>query len=103
MCFDTCKLLFVYLVAGFHDVVDEVLMVEGLLEVPIYAREVAVLDLRDVIQLTSDATGQLCLMSCRGVACVLHIGSSPLEQPCIDYVLVLEFMDLCEGRFCSLL
>ena len=41
--------------AGFHGVVDEVLIVEGL-AVPIYAREVIVENLSDVFQLTADAT-----------------------------------------------
>ena len=39
---DTCKSLFRFLMAGFHNVVDEVLIIEGLLEVPIYVREVGV-------------------------------------------------------------
>ena len=43
--------------AGFHGVVDEVLIVERFLEVPIYACEVGVQDLSDVVQLTADATG----------------------------------------------
>ena len=41
---------------GFHSVVDEAPIVEGLLEVPIYTREVGVQNPRDVIQLTADAT-----------------------------------------------
>ena len=40
--FDTCKSLFKFLVVGSHGLVDEVLIVEGLLEVPIYACEVGV-------------------------------------------------------------
>ena len=42
--------------AGFHGVIDKVLVIEGLLEVPIYACEVGVEDLSDVIQLTADTT-----------------------------------------------
>ena len=56
LCFDTCKSLFEFLVAEFHSVVDEILIVQGLLEVPIYLPEVGVQDLSDVIQLTADAT-----------------------------------------------
>ena len=43
--------------AGFHGVIDEVLVIEGLLEVPIYACEVGISDLSDFIQLTGDTTG----------------------------------------------
>ena len=39
---DTCKSLFRFLMAGFHGVIDEVLVIEGLLEVPICAYEVGV-------------------------------------------------------------
>ena len=42
---------------GFHAVVDEVLIVERFLEVPIYSREVGVQDLGNVIQLTAGVTG----------------------------------------------
>ena len=89
--------------AGFHGVVDVVLIVERVLKVPIYSHEVGVWDLSNVIKLTADATGQLCLMCCRGVGCILYIGSSALEQPCVDCLLALEFLDLCEGRFFFLL
>ena len=89
--------------AGFYDVVDEVLMVERFLEVTNYSHEVGVWDLTNVIQLSADATGQLCLMCCRGVGGILHIGSSALEQPCVDCLLALKFLDLCEGRFFFLL
>ena len=89
--------------AGFNGIADEVLIVEGPLDVTIYACEVDVQDLRDIIQLTADGTGQLCLMCCGGVSCVLHIVSKALEQPCVDYLLVLKFLDLCEGRFFFLL
>ena len=42
LCFDTCETLLEILVLGFHIIVDEVLIVEGLLEVPIYLHEVGV-------------------------------------------------------------
>ena len=57
LCFDTCKSLFEFLVAGFHDAVDEVTIVKGILEVLIYIREVGDQDLSDVIQLIANATG----------------------------------------------
>ena len=40
--FDTCKSLFGFLVVGLHGVIDEVFVVEGLLKLPIYRREVGV-------------------------------------------------------------
>ena len=43
--------------AGFHGVVNKVLVIEGLLEVPIYACEVEVWDFSYVIQLAADTTG----------------------------------------------
>ena len=43
--------------AGFNVVVDAVLIVKGLLEVPIYVRDVGFWHLSDVIQLTADVTG----------------------------------------------
>ena len=43
--------------SGFHGVIDEVLVTEGLLEVPIYAYEFDVQDLSDIIQLTAATTG----------------------------------------------
>ena len=89
--------------AGFHGVVDEVLIVEGLLEVPIYLHEVGVWDLVDVVQLTAEATGSLCFMCCGGVYGIVHIGSGALEQPCNDCLLILEFLDLCKSCFRLLL
>ena len=43
--------------AGFHGVVDEVPIVEGFLELPIYACEVGVKNVSGIIQLTAYATG----------------------------------------------
>ena len=43
--------------AGFYDVVDEVLMVERFLEVTNYSHEVGVEDFGNVIQVTADAPG----------------------------------------------
>ena len=43
--------------AGLHGVVVDVVIVERFLKVPIYAPEVGVEDLGNVIQLTADATG----------------------------------------------
>ena len=43
--------------AGFHGVVDEVLIVVRFLEVPVYVCEVGVQDLSNVVRLTADATG----------------------------------------------
>ena len=42
-------------------------------------------------------------MCCGGIGCILYIGSGALEQPYVDCLLVLEFLDLCEGRFFFLL
>ena len=49
MCLDTCKSFFGFLVAGFYDVVEEVPIVVGLLEVPIYIRQIGVQDVSDAI------------------------------------------------------
>ena len=42
LCFDVCKSLFQFLVAGFHGVIVEVPVIEGLFEVIISACEVGV-------------------------------------------------------------
>ena len=57
LCFDTCKSLFRCWVAGFHSVADEVLIIEGPLEVPIDVADVGVQDFCNVIQLVADAAG----------------------------------------------
>ena len=62
--------------AGFRSIVDQVLVVEGLVMILVYTAKVAVGNLNNVVQLTANTAGGLCLMCSRGIKYNLHIGSS---------------------------
>ena len=66
------------LVAAFHDIVEEVLIVEGFFDILINGTGDGVEYFGNVIHLPTYATAQLCLISGKGVYCILYIGSSGL-------------------------
>ena len=56
-CFDTCRRLFGFLVGGFHAFVNVVLIAEGLLYILSDVVEVAIENIRDIMQLATDTAG----------------------------------------------
>ena len=69
------------LVAGFFTIVDEYLFVEESFEVLINIGEIDIQIQSNVIQVSTNTTGTLYLLSGRGVQCLLYIVNPALQQP----------------------
>lgn len=64
---------------GLHSIIDDVIIVNRGFKLLIYAAKVVVVDLSDVVQVTANAAGSLCLICGTGSGCIQHISSNVLE------------------------
>ena len=101
--FDTFKFIFGYPVAGFHGILNDVLVVEGCFKILIKATKVSILDFRNIIQPTANAVGQLCLMCSNSVGRIQHIGRRSQQWPSVGCLLIMKFLNLRKGGFLLLL